>query len=85
MPEDLSLIPTEDMLNEIQKRFDLFFAAGLKIRDISKEFSPPKHSYFIRFTPPTWQNLGFISIVKAQCEKQFLSQDITPGFDSDKL
>lgn len=84
MKNDLSLVPTEEMLNELQKRYDLLIAAGLKVTE-KKDGQPSAHSYFLRFFPQTFANLGFLTTINEYCKKSFTKDIAKPGFNSDKL
>ena len=89
---DLSLITTQEMIQELAKRHDFLFVAGCKVTSEDKKPGNKfkDHSIFINIHPHNFASLGFFHLVRKQVEEYFAQEllktsKLNPGFDQDKL
>lgn len=81
---DLSLVQTEEMLDELQKRFDIFVVGGLRVTQ--KHGRREEYSIIARFNPINFATLGFFETVKSHLEEKVLSsQGWKAGPNQDKI
>lgn len=81
---NLSLVQTEEMLDELQKRFDIFVIAGLRFTQ--KQGQRQEYSIIARFNPISFATLGFLETVKGHLEEKVLSsRGWKAGSNQDKI